>query len=242
VTHHTSTTSTEAEVVAPGLAQATNLGSSQEMYHDLTWPEWQAQVKTVNDAPIRERRRTGIFLQDACFLHRFIRSRINTNIVERPERLRAVMVGLSAAVARLEEALLGSNLNLAVTGASRGTAPPEADVAKAGSDAGTDALEAALDRMTITQPPTIIQPTTLISPTVPVTIIHSQASLDLLKNSAVKYVHGDIGKDVYLENLVRWTQESYDKISKGESEIPKELSQGDLYRQFSLQSLSRMTT
>ena len=210
------------------------------MYHDLTWPEWQAQVKPVTDVPIRERRRTGIFLQDACFLHRFIRSRINTNIVERPERLRAVMVGLSAAVARLEETRLGSsasNVNLAVTGASRGTAPPQADVAKAGSDAGTDALEAALDRMTITQPPSTIQPTTSISPTVPVAIIHSQASLDLLKNSAVKYVHGDIAKDVYLENLVRWTQECYDKIAKGESEIPKELSQGDLYRQFLLQSI-----
>ena len=141
------------------------------------------------------------------------------------------MVGLSAAVARLEEALLSSNVNLAVTGR---TAPLEADVAKVGCDAGTDALEAALDRMTITQPP--IQPTASINPTVPVTIIHSQASLDLLKNSAVKYVHGDISKDVYLENLVRWTQESYDKIAKGESEIPKELSQGDLYRQFSLQS------
>lgn len=193
------------------------------MYRDLTLPARQAQVKIVSDTPIRERRRTGVFLQNACFLHRFIRSRIDTNVFERPERLRAVMVGLSAAVARLEEALLSSNvnLNLAVTGEA-------ADVAKAvGHDAGTDALEAALDRMTITQPPT----TTSISPTVPVTIIHSQASLDLLKNSAVKYVHGDIGKDVYLENLVRWTQESYDKIAKGESEIPKELSQGDLYRQ-----------
>ena len=205
------------------------------MHRDLTLPERQAQPKTVGDTTMAiHERRTGIFLQDACLLHRFIRSKINSNIVERPERLRAVMIGLSAAVARLEEALHNSNANPDVTDEPTGGIAPQADAVKAGADAGTEALEAALGRMTITQPPT--QPTASISPTVPVTIIHSQASLDLLKNPAVKYVHGDIDRDVYLENLVRWIQESYGQIAKGESEIPKEMSQGDLYRQFSFPS------
>ena len=49
--------------------------------------------------------RTAVFLQKACLQHRYIRSRDNSNIVERPERLRAVNIGLAAAIARLEEHL-----------------------------------------------------------------------------------------------------------------------------------------
>ena len=36
--------------------------------------------------------------------------------------------------------------------------------------------------------------------------------------------------DVYLENLVKWAKESSEKVKGGESEIPSELPQGDLYR------------
>jgi histone deacetylase HOS3 len=60
--------------------------------------------------------------------------------------------------------------------------------------------------------------------------VQSSASADILSHPAVKYVHGDIDGDVYLENLVTWTRESRAKIDKGESEIPANLSQGDLYR------------
>jgi histone deacetylase HOS3 len=64
----------------------------------------------------------------------------------------------------------------------------------------------------------------------PVSIVRSSASVDILSHPAVKYVHGDIDGDVYLENLVRWIRESKDKIDNEGSEIPENLSQGDLYR------------
>ena len=55
------------------------------------------------------------------------------------------------------------------------------------------------------------------------------APTTLLNNNAVKFVHGDIDGDVYLENLIRWARECADKIREGASEIPEHLSQGDLY-------------
>src|ERR1700736_2277422 len=58
-----------------------------------------------------------IYLQDDCLGHRFIRSRDDSSIVERPERLRAVKIGLAAAIARIEEAegaLKPSNANVSV--------------------------------------------------------------------------------------------------------------------------------
>ena len=57
----------------------------------------------------------------------------------------------------------------------------------------------------------------------------SNSSINILNNKAVKFVHGDIEGDVYLENLTKWVKESSEKIKVGESEIPSHLSQGDLY-------------
>lgn len=47
-----------------------------------------------------------IYLQDACLLHKFIRGRDKSNVFERPERLRAINVGIAAAYARLEFAAI----------------------------------------------------------------------------------------------------------------------------------------
>ncbi|KAJ6453097.1 Arginase/deacetylase [Mycena sanguinolenta] len=138
-----------------------------------------------------------IFLQDACLGHRYIRSRDLSAIVERPERLRAATVGLSAAISRLEAAR--------------------------SQTASSDDLAAQLARLNIESKPS--EP----SADSPVSIVRSSASADILSHPAVKYIHGDVGGDVYLENLVRWIKESKGKIDKGESEIPEGLSQGDLY-------------
>jgi hypothetical protein len=43
-----------------------------------------------------------VYLQDACLLHKYIRTRDKSNVFERPERLRAINVGIAAAYARLE--------------------------------------------------------------------------------------------------------------------------------------------
>ncbi len=156
---------------------------------------------------------TAIYLQKACLQHRYIRTRDSSHIVERPERLRAVNVGIAAAVARLEERAPGIN-------------PPPNDALVNPADGGeADELTKALGKLQLSTPSRSERPSR-----VPATFVHSGASVDILNNTAVKFVHGDIERDVYLETLRSWASDSQDKINKGESEIPEGYAQGDLYR------------
>ncbi|KAF8887148.1 histone deacetylase complex protein [Infundibulicybe gibba] len=151
-------------------------------------------------------RRVAVFIQEKCFNHRYIRSKDNSSIVERPERLRAVSVGLAAAIARLEESTRHDRSNASISSTTH-------------QEQTADDLETAMARMDI-------KPQLSKSP---VSIIQSQSSIDLMKHPAVKFIHGDVDGDVYLENLNSWSKESWEKISMGESEIPEGLPQGDLY-------------
>lgn len=155
----------------------------------------------------------AVFLQDACLKHQYIRSRDLSAIVERPERVRAVKAGLAVVLSRLE------GLNVAP-----GQESPQLPVDTLNPDpSNPDDLAKALNRMTL-------ETSTLSSGRkIPVHIIHSTTSVDLLSNIAVKFIHGDIDGDVYLEKLKDWAANSVDKISEGESEIPPNLPQGDLY-------------
>jgi len=157
-------------------------------------------------------KKSAIFIQNACLQHRYIRSKDITSIVERPERLRAVTIGLSAAIARLEE-LFNSTT---IPGPTTQSESPE-------KETDPNELAEVMNKLKIDSDASTYQS--------PVAIIESQATVDILNHPAVKFVHGDIERDVYLENLTAWTKESYHKISKGESEIPDGLSQGDLYRE-----------
>ncbi|KAF9483589.1 histone deacetylase complex protein [Pholiota conissans] len=148
---------------------------------------------------------SAIFIQNACLQHRFIRSKDTSTIVERPERLRAVTVGLSAAVARLEELY-----SVFETSKSRTTAK-----------ADPDDLADVMNKLKLDA--------THSNPKLPVAFIQSQATANILSHPAVKFIHGDIDRDVYLENLTKWVKESHDKVAAGESEIPEGYSQGDLY-------------
>jgi histone deacetylase HOS3 len=156
---------------------------------------------------------SAIFIQDACFQHRFIRSRDASAVVERPERLRAVKLGLAAAIARIEGAVSTST----ATNKQISSAVPTESI-----DPQSDDLAAALGRMNLAT-------RTTPSPESTIPVFNSSASVDILNNPAVKFVHGDVDGDVYLENLRAWARDSQDKIMKGESEIPDGLSQGDLY-------------
>ena len=158
----------------------------------------------------------AIFLQDACLKHQYIRSRDLSTIVERPERVRAVKAGLAVVLSRLEE--------LAVALGHESPRLPADPFPLNPDPSNPDDLAKALNRMTLE--------VSTVSPgrKIPVHIIHSTASVDLLNNIAVKFVHGDIDGDVYLEKLKDWAANSVDKISEGESEIPPNLPQGDLYR------------
>lgn len=157
---------------------------------------------------------TAVFLQDICFQHHFIRSRDTSAIVEKPERLRAVNVGLAAAIAHLEESLAATKVELKYT-------LPTAS--------SSDDLAVALGRMNLAA-----QGIDPLESSSPVSIIKSAASVDMFNHPAVKFIHGDVDGDVYLENLRAWARDSRDKILKGESEIPEGLSQGDLYRKSSM--------
>ncbi|KIM77695.1 hypothetical protein PILCRDRAFT_76443 [Piloderma croceum F 1598] len=152
---------------------------------------------------------TAVFLQDICLQHHFIRSRDTSAIVEKPERLRAVNVGLAAAIAHLEEPPAATKVE------------PEYLLPTAST---SDDLAAALGRMNLAA-----QGIDPLESSSPVSIIKSTASVDMFNHPAVKFIHGDVDVDVYLENLRAWARDSRDKILKGESEIPESLSQGDLY-------------
>lgn len=156
---------------------------------------------------------TAIYLQKACLQHRYIRTRDSSHIVERPERLRAVNVGIAAAVARLEERAPGIN------------PPPNNTLVNPADGGEADELTKALGKLQLSTPSRLERPSR-----VPATFVHSGASVDILNNTAVKFVHGDIERDVYLETLRSWASDSQDKINKGESEIPEGYAQGDLYR------------
>jgi histone deacetylase HOS3 len=153
----------------------------------------------------------AVFIQDACLQHQYIRSRDLSAIVERPERLRAVKIGLAAAIAHLESADHPEvKLEPETTGKEQHEEP--------------DDLAAAMGRMKL------VQDSSLLQPRQPVSIVQSHASVDILSHPAVKFIHGDIDGDTYLENLMRWAKESWDKVHQGGSEIPEGLPQGDLYR------------
>ncbi|KAI8978747.1 Arginase/deacetylase [Trametes punicea] len=157
---------------------------------------------------------TAVYLQKACLQHRYIRTRDTSHIVERPERLRAVNVGFAAAVARLEETMSSAAALTLAESAS------QTSVQKGAADELTEAL-GKLQLSTPSQARPVER--------VPVTFIQSDASLDILNHAAVKFIHGDIERDVYLEALKAWAKDSQDKVNKGESEIPEGYSQGDLY-------------
>lgn len=149
------------------------------------------------------------FFQNACLQHRFIRSKDTSNIVERPERLRAVSIGLAAAIARLEE-VVSSGAPNQTTSSSTAKQPDPNDLAE------------VMGRMKLEHDSPLFVRS-------PVSVVQSQATVDILNNPAVKFVHGDIEGDVYLENLKAWVKGSSDKVLNNECEIPEHLSQGDLY-------------
>ena len=163
------------------------------------------------DAAVPTHPSATVFLQDACLNHKYIRTRDSSHIFERPERLRAVKIGLSAAISRLEE------IHPVTTSASEGAICSD-----------PDSLIAAIENLKLEQAP-VDSP---LPKGHPVQLVQSSAKVDILSDSAVKYIHGDVDGDAYLEKLTEWTRHSIDKVSAGQSEIPSELPQGDLYCTF----------
>ena len=152
-----------------------------------------------------------IYLQEACLRHQFIRSTDTSTIVERPERLRAVNIGIAAVMARMSGRVVMSQ------GSGHTETPKEGQ--------SEDDLAAAIGRLNIASPNDHAHPSD-------VELVKSSAKLNILNHAAVKFIHGDIGGDVYLAKIIALAKESREKIASGDSEIPDGWSQGDLYCKF----------
>jgi histone deacetylase HOS3 len=127
---------------------------------------------------------TALFVQEACYTHQFIRSKDDSAIVERPERLRSVALGLAAAIARLEEINphRGHSNPIVHNQDSQKLEQPSS------ADGETDDLTKALNQLSID--PSLARATSL--QTNCVRIIKSTARLNLSSDAAVKFIHGDI--------------------------------------------------
>jgi len=184
-----------------------------------------AGLLVTDDSPISkpqgQGKRTTVYIQDDCLKHRYIRTKDFSGVVERPERLRAVKIGLSAAIARAEEAFSNSNT------ATKGVTKPK-DAGERDPSLEADMLAVTLERMQIGRTQEVVIPELQSS----VSLTRSKATVDLLNHPAVKYVHGDIDGDVYLENLIAWARDSRDNIAKKGIEFPPEipLNPADVYR------------
>ncbi|KAG8907450.1 hypothetical protein FRB99_004245 [Tulasnella sp. 403] len=153
----------------------------------------------------------NIFLQEKCYLHKYIRSRDTSGIPERPERLKAVAMGIAVAVARLDDEHPAKAI------------PPD-DKEPAGSSA--DVLAHAMSQLELSVD-TPLEPSSC-------RIVHSTAAPDFVSHPAVRFVHAHSrGKDPedsdYLSQVKTWALESAEKVASGESELPSNLHQGDMY-------------
>lgn len=152
-----------------------------------------------------------VYLQEACLRHQFIRSKDTSTVVERPERLRAVNVGIAAVLARTSE--------LATT--ARGST--SSSTASNKDEHSEDDLASAISKLNIAEPSGNASTQSIVE------VVKSSAKVNILNHAAVKYIHGDIGGDVYLEKLIKLSQESRDKIASGDIELPEGWPPGDLY-------------
>lgn len=167
----------------------------------------------------------AVYLQDECTKHKYIRSRDASAIVERPERLRMLNMGVAGGIARLE--------------ASRDVSR-DASIALLNKrqDIGED-LSTALRKLSLSsaqQEPGSAPDPFATRPVDVVAIVKPSLNLkDLTQHPAVRMVHaatdGDDTNDAleHLNRLATWARESEERIRSGESEIPTGFPQGDLY-------------
>ena len=134
-----------------------------------------------------------------------------STIVERPERLRAINIGIATVMARTPAGQVGTSQSDESI-----DPPPDKDVQD------EDDLASAIGRLNITS-------SNYARPSDVVEVVKSSTKLNILNHAAVKFIHGDIEGDVYLERIIALARESREKIASGSSEIPDGWPQGDLY-------------
>ena len=138
-----------------------------------------------------------------CFQHKYIRSKNKSDIVEHPKQLCAISIGISCAIACLES-----------------IQPDYSPDKEQLNDDNVHHLARTLEN---------IQISPIHICTGVLQILKSQAIVDILNNASVKFAHGDINSNTYLQKLKDWAVNSWDAISLNSLEIPEGLPQGDLY-------------
>jgi len=177
----------------------------------------------------------GLFIQPACLQHRYIRHSNASHIFERPERLRAVLLGVAAAIARVEE--LDTALGLGNSGIpSQPSHPSLASGLSENSD-----LSSLLSSLSIgASSSQFIQPQHLDivppppAPRTPGQILQHHPALQLAHSPPPDegiYEARTTASSTYLRDLLRWATEAVEKIKETGCEIPSGLglNQGDLY-------------
>ncbi|WVF67950.1 hypothetical protein IAT40_002712 [Kwoniella sp. CBS 6097] len=183
----------------------------------------------------------GLFIQPACLQHKYIRHSTSSHIFERPERLRAVLLGVAAAVARLEA---NEPKETAGPSGSSGYITP--------SNSAADDLSGLLSSLSIGSSSSKSATTRYLHIIPPPPLPQTPGSI-LLHHPAVQLAHaptpeapfpylgagatsssgskGDIPTSDYLKNLVKWASEAVEKIKETGCEIPGDLglNPGDLY-------------
>ncbi|WVR08580.1 hypothetical protein IAU60_005635 [Kwoniella sp. DSM 27419] len=188
----------------------------------------------------------GLFVQPACLQHKYIRHANASHIFERPERLRAVLLGVAAAVARLEED------DSVGTGAARledePHTPPSTStgddlsgllsslsIGSSGSLSGIASSSGSSSRhLHIVPPP--------LAPTTPGSILLHHPAVQLAHSPVPEAPFPYIGvgssssgasfpTSSYLRDLFKWANEAVENIKETGCEIPSGLglNQGDLY-------------
>ncbi|KAL0253699.1 hypothetical protein I308_101075 [Cryptococcus tetragattii IND107] len=159
----------------------------------------------------------GLYIQPACLQHRYIRHTNASHIFERPERLRAVLLGVAAAVAGLEQ---------------RNTADDLASLLSSLSLVSPAQPTAHLHL--VPAPPLPPTPGTILLHHPAVQLAHSpvpDAPFPYIGPPSTGSSGAGFPSSSYLRDLVKWANGAVDRIKQTGCEIPEGLglNPGDLY-------------
>lgn len=159
----------------------------------------------------------GLYIQPACLQHRYIRHTNASHIFERPERLRAVLLGVAAAVAGLEQ---------------RNTADDLAGLLSSLSLVSPAKPTAHLHL--VPAPPLPPTPGTILLHHPAVQLAHSpvpDAPFPYIGPPSTGSSGAGFPSSSYLRDLVKWANGAVDRIKQTGCEIPEGLglNPGDLY-------------
>ncbi|WWC72538.1 uncharacterized protein I206_106500 [Kwoniella pini CBS 10737] len=176
----------------------------------------------------------GLFIQPACLQHKYIRHSNSSHIFERPERLRAVLLGVAAAVARLESLDSSPFNEISITPPSGSTADDLSGLLSSLSIASSSSSNITTHLDIVPPPPIPSLPGSILLHHPAVQLAHSpapEAPFPYLGTGSSSAITGEIPSSDYLKNLVKWASEAIDKIKETGCEIPPDLglNPGDLY-------------